>query len=52
MALCKLVLAKTIFAFDLSLPSTVPEGWMDQRAFLVFEPKDLFIKLVEKKTVV
>ncbi|KFA52277.1 hypothetical protein S40293_00629 [Stachybotrys chartarum IBT 40293] len=44
----KLVLAKTIFAFDLQLSDQTDRDWMNQSAYLVFHPKPLYVKLTER----
>ncbi|KAH6646157.1 cytochrome P450 [Truncatella angustata] len=49
LAEAKVILAKTIFAFDLSLSNHVANDWMDQKAFLVFEPSELLVQVREKQ---
>jgi hypothetical protein len=50
-----MILAKIAWAFDLEVAAG-QENWLDQKAYLVFEPKPLHFKLIprglpEQKTV-
>ncbi|TGJ81028.1 hypothetical protein E0Z10_g7742 [Xylaria hypoxylon] len=44
----KLILARVIFAFDLDLSAQTNENWMDQKAYLVFEPQAIYVHLRER----
>ena len=44
----RLVLARIIWAFDLSLVNKDDKDWLDNRAYLAYEPKALMINLREK----
>lgn len=48
MAEARLILARTLWSFDLSLPKDADLGWMDQEAYLVFTPKPLFVDVSER----
>lgn len=51
LAEARILLARTLWNFELSLePGARVQDWMDQKAFLVFEPKPLRVRLVEKTT--
>lgn len=41
-------MAKTIWSFELNLPEDTDRNWMDQKAYLVFEPKPLFVEITER----
>lgn len=43
-----LILAKTIYAFDLELSDKTDKDWMNQSAYLVFEPKPIYVNLTER----
>ena len=43
-----MILAKTIWNFELEMANPDDWSWMDQKAYLVFEPKALMVKLSEK----
>jgi cytochrome P450 len=51
MAEARVILAKTLWSFDLSLPEDADWGWLVQKAYLVFTPKPLFVKISEHTTV-
>ncbi|KAI1416404.1 cytochrome P450 [Hypoxylon sp. FL1857] len=44
----KLMMAKTFWSFDMSLAENSDTDWMDQKAYLVFTPKPLFVKISER----
>ncbi|EOA85420.1 uncharacterized protein SETTUDRAFT_91397 [Exserohilum turcica Et28A] len=49
LAEARILLARTLWNFELALePSTRVDDWLDQKAYLVFEPKPLCVKLLEK----
>lgn len=48
LAEARLILSKMIWNFDLEMADPSECTWMDQKAFLVFEPKALMVKLKEK----
>ncbi|CAE7205730.1 hypothetical protein CFE70_008713 [Pyrenophora teres f. teres 0-1] len=48
LAEARILLARTLWNFDLSLAPGTRDNWMDQKAYLVFEPKPLCVSLVEK----
>lgn len=50
MAEARLILAKTLWSFDLNFPKGIDRGWMDQEAYLVFAPKPLFVKVSQHTT--
>lgn len=43
-----MILSKMVWNFDLELVDPNDSNWMDQKAYLVFEPKALMVKLKEK----
>jgi len=43
-----MILSKMIWNFELELADPDDCNWMDQKAYLVFEPKALMVKLKEK----
>lgn len=46
-----ILLARTLWNFELSLePGDRVHDWLDQKAYLVFEPKPLCVRLTEKTT--
>ncbi|PSN66429.1 cytochrome P450 [Corynespora cassiicola Philippines] len=49
LAEAKVLLARTLWNFDLKLDPATPQTWMQQKAYLVFEPRSLFVKLTEKE---
>ncbi|KAI4161886.1 MAG: hypothetical protein LQ342_004452 [Letrouitia transgressa] len=51
LAEARVILSKMVWNFDLDLAERADWGWMDQRAYLVFEPKALMVKLKEKNSV-
>lgn len=51
LAEARILLARTLWNFELSLePGNRVQDWLDQKAYLVFEPKPLRVKLAEKIT--
>lgn len=48
LAEARLILAKMVFNFDIELVDPDDADWMDQKAYLVFEPKALMVKLKER----
>ena len=48
LAEAKLILSKMVWNFDLEMADPNDWNWLDQKAFLVFEPKSLMVKLREK----
>ena len=44
----RLILARIIWAFELSLVNKVDVTWPDNRAYLAYEPKALMVNLREK----
>ena len=44
----RLILARIIWAFELSLVNKDEKDWPDNRAYLAYEPKALMINLQEK----
>ena len=48
LAEARLILSKVVWNFDLELIDPNDWDWMDQKAYLVFEPKALMVKLTEK----
>ena len=48
LAEARLILSKMVWNFDLEMVNPNDWDWMDQKAFLVFEPKSLMVKLKEK----
>ncbi|KAJ8129802.1 hypothetical protein O1611_g3827 [Lasiodiplodia mahajangana] len=47
----KLVMAKTLWSFDLSMSEGVNANWMDQKAYLVFVPTPLSVKVDTRRSV-
>ena len=47
LAEARLILLRMVWNFDFELASPENYDWMDQRAYLVFEPKALMVKLKE-----
>ncbi|KAI1332611.1 cytochrome P450 [Xylariaceae sp. FL0255] len=45
LAEAKLIMARTIWAFDLEMPEGTNHNWMDQKAYLVFVPTPLKAKI-------
>jgi hypothetical protein len=43
----RLILARIIFSFDIQLTDHTDSDWMNQKAFLVFDMKPLYVKLRE-----
>jgi hypothetical protein len=43
-----LILSKLVWNFELEMADPDDWSWMDQKAYLVFEPKALMVKLKEK----
>ena len=48
LAEARLILAKMVWNFDFELVDPNDSNWMDQKAYLVFEPKALWVTLREK----
>ncbi|KAF2792079.1 cytochrome P450 monooxygenase-like protein [Melanomma pulvis-pyrius CBS 109.77] len=46
LAEARITLAKLFWNFDISLPGQQQKDWLDQRAFLVWEPKSLHVSFV------
>ena len=46
-----MILSKMVWNFELEMADPNDWDWMDQKAFLVFEPKALKVKLKEKALV-
>lgn len=44
----RLILAKMIWNFEWEMADPDDWTWLDQKAYLVFEPKELMVKLKEK----
>lgn len=51
LAEARLILAKMVWNFDLELVNPNDSTWLNQKAYLVFEPKSLLVKLKEKTLV-
>ena len=51
LAEARLILAKMVWNFDLELVNPNDSTWLNQKAYLVFEPKSLMVKLKEKTLV-
>ena len=45
----RLILARIVYAFELSLVDPEDKTWPDNRAWLAYEPKPLMVTLSEKK---
>lgn len=43
-----MILSKMVWNFDFQLVDPNDSTWMDQKAYLVFEPKALMVQLSEK----
>ena len=48
LAEARLILSKMVYNFDMQLEDQNNWDWLDQRAYLVFEPKALKVKLTER----
>ncbi|MCJ1282149.1 hypothetical protein MMC26_001472 [Xylographa opegraphella] len=48
LAEARIILAKMVWNFDFEMVDTNDWNWMDQKAYLVFEPKALMVRLKEK----
>lgn len=48
LAEARLILSKMVWNFDLEMVDPNDWNWMDQKAYLVFEPKALMVKLKER----
>lgn len=48
LAEARILLARTLWNFELSIAPGMVDDWLDQKAYLVFEPKPLRVSLVEK----
>ncbi|KAL1613678.1 hypothetical protein SLS54_010375 [Diplodia seriata] len=48
LAEARVLLARTFWSFELALAPDTPCDWMDQKAYLVFEPKPVRVRLSEK----
>ena len=46
-----MILSKMVWNFDLEMADPSDGNWMDQKAYLVFEPKALMVKLKAKALV-
>ncbi|GAW20844.1 hypothetical protein ANO14919_103560 [Xylariales sp. No.14919] len=46
----KLILARVLFSFDLDISSQTDKDWLDQKAYLVFEPQPVYVRLRERGT--
>ena len=44
----RLILARIVYAFELSLVNPEDKDWPDNRAWLAYEPKALMVTLKEK----
>ena len=44
----RLILARIVYAFELSLVNPEDKDWPDNRAWLAYEPKALMVTLEEK----
>ncbi|KAL6720905.1 hypothetical protein ACLMJK_000004 [Lecanora helva] len=51
LAEARVILSKMIFNFDLGLADKSDWEWMDQKSYLVFEPKPLMVEMREKSGV-
>lgn len=51
LAEARLILAKMVWNFNLELVNPNDSTWLQQKAYLVFEPKALMVKLNEKTLV-
>ena len=48
LAEARLILAKMVYNFEMQLKDEGNWDWLDQKAYLVFEPKALMIELTER----
>ncbi|MCJ1436577.1 hypothetical protein MMC27_005957 [Xylographa pallens] len=48
LAEARIILSKMVWNFDFEMVDTNDWNWMDQKAYLVFEPKALMVRLKEK----
>lgn len=48
LAEARVILSKMVWNFDFDMVDSNDWNWMDQKAYLVFEPKALMVKLKEK----
>lgn len=48
LAKAKLILARVFFTFDMEPSQLAEKDWMDQAAFLVFEPSPLVAHIKER----
>ena len=48
LAEARMILAKIVWNFELEIAHPDDWNWMDQKVYLVFEPKALMVKLYEK----
>lgn len=48
-AQARVLLAKVVWNFDLQMADTSESNWLDQKAYLVFEPKPLRVKLMDQR---
>ena len=48
LAKSRLILARIVWAFELSLDDREDKNWLDNRAYLAYEPKALMVNLREK----
>lgn len=48
LAEARMILSKMIWNFELEMADPDDWNWLDQKAYLVFEPKALMVKLREK----
>ncbi|PYI06808.1 cytochrome P450 [Aspergillus sclerotiicarbonarius CBS 121057] len=44
----RVTLARLLWNFDLVLADSQADGWLDQKAYIVYEPKSLQVKLVDR----
>lgn len=51
LAEARMILSKMVWNFDLEMADPSDGNWMDQKAYLVFEPKALMVKLKAKALV-
>ena len=48
LAEARIILSKMVWNFDFEMVDPNDWNWMDQKAYLVFEPKALMVRLKEK----
>ena len=48
LAEARVILSKMVWNFDFEMADPNDWNWLDQKAYLVFEPKALMVKLKEK----